>query len=222
MEKRKIIFGTYNTAEHGWTLTGWKFSDPEHKKLYIEKTAGDGAWDYSTALSDGIVRYNSRSLVATFECSEGTRLEREATIRQMINQLDGQRVEIELPDDAEHYIVGRLEVAREYSNLAHAAVSVSAVCEPWRYAKEETIYTLTPTSSKNTAVLTNNGRRAIVPEIKLEGADASVLLEYRTSTKSINAGSWLWPALLLTPGEHPLTYSGSGTLTITYREAVLE
>lgn len=223
MEKRKIIFGEYNTAEHGWTLcAGWAFSAPVHKSHYVDKPAGDGTWDLSTAISDGLPRYNDRSLKAAFECSEGTRMEREATIREMINQLDGLRVNIILPDDDAHYIVGRLSVAREYNDLAHARVAVSAVCEPWKYENDETIMTLTAATNKNAAILHNEGRRAVVPTLTVEGDGSSVLLEYGSSSIALSPGTYQWPLLLLTPGTHSVTYSGSGKLTIKYREAVLE
>ena len=222
MEKRKIIIGTYDTAEHGWTLTGWTFSAPVHKAHYVEKPAGDGTWDLSTALSDGLPRYNDRSLKATLECSEGTRQEREENIRQMVNQLDGLRVQIQLPDDESHFVVGRLSVAREYNDLAHARVAVSAVCEPWKYANTETVVELDATPSKNAVVLYNDGRRAVVPTLIVEGEDSSVLIEYRTGSQSMSAGTYQWPLLLLTPGEHQISYSGSGRLIIKYREAVLE
>ena len=219
MEKRKLILGEYNTAEHGWTLTGWTFSAPVHKTQYVEKPAGDGTWDLSTTLSDGLPRYKDRSLQAALECSEGTRAEREATIRQMINQLDGMRVQIQTPDDETHYIVGRLSVARDYNDLAHARVTVSAVCEPWKYANSETILALDVTESKNAVILYNAGRRAVVPTLTVEG---SVLIEYRSSSQSLSEGVYQWPLLLLTPGGHSLSYSGSGRLVIKYREAVLE
>lgn len=222
MEKRKIIFGEYNTAEAGWTLTGWTFSAPVHKTLYVEKPAGDGTWDLSTTLTDGIPRYNDRSLKATFECSEGTRKEREEIIRQMVNQLDGLRMEIQLPDDDSHYVVGRISVAREYNDLAHASVTVSAVCEPWKYATDETNITLDLTENKNAVIIYNEGRRAVVPTLTVEGDASSALLEYKASSCAINTGTHQWPLLLLTPGMHSVAYSGTGRLIIKYREAVLE
>lgn len=220
MQKRKIIIGEYDTAAHGWTLTGWKLSAAEQKTQYIEKANGDGSWDMSTALTDGIPKYKDRSLTATLECSDGTRLEREEIIRDMVNLLDGMRVMIYLPDDEHHYIVGRVHVGREYNDLAHAAVTVTAVCEPWRYANTETVVALTAATTKKTTTLYNRGKRAVVPILKVTGT--SVLLEYGTASKALSAGSYQWPDLLLTTGSHLLAYSGTGSVVISYREAVLE
>lgn len=222
MQKRRIIIGDYHTDAHGWTLTGWTLSRAEQKTNYLEKPNGDGSWDLSTALTDGIPKYTDRELTATFECSEGTRMEREETIRNMINLLDGFRWEIRLPDDDQHHVVGRVHVVREYNDLAHAAVTVTAICEPWKYSNAETIVTMAVIHEKQPITLYNNGRRAIVPTLNVGGAGASVLLEYGTRSQALSAGTYQWPDLLLTPGSHRVLCSGSGTLTVTYREAVLE
>lgn len=221
MTKRKIVLGNYDTAANGWTLTGWQLGAAEQKTNYVDKPGGDGSWDLSTAMTDGIPRYNDRPFTATLECSEGDRLSREAKIDQMINQLDGMRLDIELPDDAFHHINGRLHVAREYNDLAHAAVTVTATCKPWRYSNTDTVIKLTAATGAQVAKLINGGRLAVVPLLTVEGHDASVLLEYGTSSMALAAGTYQWPDLLLTPGAHDLTYSGAGTLTISYREAVL-
>jgi hypothetical protein len=222
MEKRSIIIGDYDTAANGWTLTSWKLSPAVQKTKYVNKPNGDGAWDLSTANSDDVPRYENRSLTATLECSDGTRQEREADIRYMVNLLDGLRWRIELPDDIGCHVVGRVNVARQYNDLAHAAVTVAATCEPWKYNDAETVVALTCTAAKQTADLPNSGRRAIVPTIQVIGSDASVLLEYGSASLAMSEGTYQWPNLLLTPGVHTVTVSGTGSVTISYREAVLE
>ena len=220
MVKRTIVFGGYNTAANGWTLTGWQLSPAEQKTNFVERTGGDGSWDLSTALTDGQPRYYDRTLTVTLEHSGGDRLGREAIIRQMVNLLDGIRTNIELPDDPFHYITGRLHVAREYNDPAHAAVTVTAVCSPWKYSNLETTVTLTAATAKKTAQLVNNGRLAVVPMLTVTGS--SVLVEFGNLSKAMSAGTHQLPDLLLTSGTHTLTYSGTGTLAIKYREAVLE
>ena len=225
MEKRKIIIGNYDTAAHGWTLTGWELSPPEQKTHYLDKPSGDGSWDLSTALTDGLPRYYDRQLTATLELSTGTRADRETVIRNMVNTLDGYRCEIKLPDDPDHYIVSRVHVAREYNTPAHAAVTITATCEPWRYATTPVLVGRSVGTSKQTVTLSNRGKRAVVPTIEISNLlGSSVLLEYGTTSVSLGNGKHTWPALLLTPGDHVLTYSSTGTanLVVTYREAVLE
>lgn len=222
MLKRTVKLGTYDTAANGWTLAACQLSPAEEKTNFVDKPGGDGSWDLSTALTDGIPRYNDRTLTVVLECSEGDRQTRETLIRQMVNQLDGMRLDIQLPDDPNHHLSGKLHVARDYNDLAHCSVTVTAVCEPWKYANQETVVSLTASTTAKTAQLVNNGRRAVVPTIKVTGTNASVRLEYNSSSLSLSTGTYKWPELLLTPGTHTLTYSGVGVVEITYREAVLE
>lgn len=222
MLKRRIIIGDYDTAENGWTLSAWSFSAPMQKTNYVDKPGGDGTWDLSTSLSDGIPRYQDRVLTATLERSDGNRESREHAIREMINALDGFPWNIYPPDDVDRYVVGRVNVAREYSDLAHAAVTVTATCEPWKYSQYETVLEIEAEQTAQTHYIYNGGRRATVPILEVEGAAASVRLVYGGAARVLSAGKYQIPDLLLTPGAHEIEVSGSGLLRITYREAVLE
>lgn len=219
MEKRGLTIGTYNTVEHLWTLAALEFSAPEYQENFLDVPGRDGALDLSAALTNGAPTYHSRTLTVKLECSEGTRLTREAAINTMVNWLDGWRQDIVLPDDPGHYITGRVSVAKEYNDNAHAAVTVTAVCDPWRYAKDETVYTLTAATTEKTQALANAGRRTAVPLLTITGG--TVLLKYGGFSWSLGAGTYQLPDLILPQGGGTLTYSGAGTLRISYREAVL-
>lgn len=218
MQKRTMIFGSYNTAEHGWTLGQWTLTDPEQKTNYVERTGGDGSWDLSTAHSNGIPRYEDRTLTVPLECSKGTREEREELINEMVNSLDGLEQQVVLPDRPDHYLAGRLHVAVDYSDLAHAKVTVSGTVEPWLYSARESVVELTADSITHEARIYNKGRRAVVPLLTVTG---DVALSVGSATTRLTEGSYKWPALLLMPGLNIVKYSGFGTVTLTYREAVL-
>jgi hypothetical protein len=220
MEKRGFLIGNYDTAAEQWTLTEWKLADPAVVTDLVDVPGRrKGPLDLSTALTDGDPVYGSRQLTATFECSEGTRMEREARISTMVNWLDGWRLNIVLPDDPYRYITGRVSVARNYNDLAHASVSVTAICEPWRYNAAETTVVLSATATAQAAALLNGGRLSVVPRLQVSGGD--VVLVYGASSWALGEGVYDLPDLLLQAGESVVTYSGAGVLTLTYREAVL-
>lgn len=219
MEKRKILFGTYDTAAKGWTLTGWNLPSAEPKTNYIDKVGGDGSWDLSTALTDGIVRYKDRTLTVSLELSEGDRQSRERAIKEMINSLHGRRVDIHLPDDPYDHLSGRLSIKREYNDLAHAAVTVTAVCDPWKYSDVEVTGTVQATAAGQETELPNEGSRYIVPTLTVTG---DVTITFGTASRAFSAGTYQWGDLLLAPGINELVVKGSGSVTFTYREAVLE
>ena len=221
MEKRGIVLGTYNTAEQGWTLTGWTFSAAEYQSNLVEVPGRNGPLDLSTALTDGEPRYGARTLTATFERSDGTRLDREAAINTMVNWLDGWRMDIRLPDDDAHYVTGRVHVVKEYNDLAHASVTVTAVCDPWRFANYETVVSLTAGETTQVARLTNSGRRSVVPVLQITGDAAAVHLVHGSASWALGAGTYQLPDIVVRQGGAEITYSGVGALSFTYREAVL-
>jgi len=217
---REIRFGEYHTHADGlWTLTGLELSDAKYKQNLIEVPGSSAPLDLSTSLTNGEPTYGSRTLTATFESSEGSRLAREARISQMVNALDGYRMNIVLPDDKERYLSGRVQIERLYNDEAHASVRVTAVCDPWRYAREETVVTLQATEETQTAVLVNPGRLGVVPLLAVTGGE--VLLAYGTASWALGVGTYALPDIYLLYGEHTVTFSGSGVLTFTFREAIL-
>lgn len=220
MTKRRIVFGTYDTSEDGlWTLSGWSLSDPEHEQNLLKIPGSSLVLDLSTALTDGEPTYGPRTLTVDLESSEGDRLEREARIETMTNWLDGWRVNITLPDDDLHYLVGRVRVKRKYNDLAHGAVQVVATCDPWRYNVNETIVTRQATEAEQSLALVNMGRLAVTPLLTITGG--SVLLTFGAASWSLGAGTYVLPDIYLRSGEHPVTYKGTGSLTFSYREAKL-
>ena len=217
---RSMTFGSYHTHADGlWTLTGWKFSDATYKQTLVEIPGSSVLLDLSTSLTGGEPTYSSRTLTATFESSEGDRLARKARIEKMINTLDGYRMNIILPDDPDRYITGRLSVKELYNDMAHASVQVTAVCEPWKYAKAETVVSLQAETDEQEATLVNSGRLGLVPTLVV--TDGDVRVTYGTNSWALSPGTYALPDFYLTPGEHAFTYEGEGALTITYREAVL-
>lgn len=226
MEKRRLTIGGYDTAADGlWTLASFKLTKASQIQTFVQVPGRVAPLDLSTYLTDGQPYYDNATLEAVLESSEGDRLARKQRIDLMVNYLDGQTVHIYLPDDPDHYLVGRVQVYPEYNDLAHCAVRVSATCDPWLYAAEEKIVTLEATEAIQIAQLRNYGRLAVVPAVVVTD---EVLIEYGGSSWALQTGEHYLPELYLTPGKglaqpgvHDIKYSGSGSVTITYREAVL-
>lgn len=223
MIKRTIQLGDYDTAAHGlWTLAAWSFPEPPVVETLVDIPGRyKGPLDLSTALTDGVPTYGARPLSITLESSEGTRLAREERIAAMVNQLHGQRVDFVLPDHPLHYGTGRLSIETLYNDMAHASVQVTGVCEPWLYAKGETVVPLQATTTAQTVRVRNAGAMPVLPLLTITGTGASFRLQYGVNNWTLGPGVYELPALLLAPGDHMLTYSGSGAAEIRYREAVL-
>lgn len=215
---RKLVLGEYDTGENHWTLAACKIYKGEQVQTFVEIPARYAPLDFSTILTDGQPYYSSATLEAVLESSEGDHSERQARIDELVNYADGHNFQIIHPDHLDHYLVGRVQVQPDYNDLAHCAVLITAVCEPWLYASSEKVLTLAATQLEKTAKITNAGRLARVPKIVITG---EVTLKFGAFTWTLSAGEHILPDLYLTPGAHEITYRGSGTLTVTYREAVL-
>lgn len=222
MQKRTVKIGSYDTALRGWTLTSLKLSDPVQKTNYVEKSGGDGSWDLSTVMTGGIPRYKNRSLTMTFECSQGSRDDRETLLNDMVNQLDGFEQDIILPDRPQHYLRGRIHVAVNQNSLAYAAITITSEVEPWYYAIRETFVVLDAPITISTETATfqiwNHGRRVVSPLVTVDG---KAHLSFEGNHTTLTTGVYEWPALQLGPGMSEVIYTGEGTVTFTYREAVL-
>lgn len=218
MKKRSVSFGNYITADYGWTVTGITLSAPEQKTNYVEKVGGDGSWDLSTVQTDGIPKYKNRTLTITMELSVGDREEREEIINKMVMDLDGRELHIVLPDRPEHYLSGRVHTAVNYSDLAHAAVTVTANVEPWFNHARESRVELVANSTKATAYIYNHGGRHVVPMLSVIG---DITVKVGEAETKLAPGFYKWPTLMLSPGLTSVSYSGEGVLVLTYREGVL-
>lgn len=223
MQRRKLIIGTYDTALKGpWTLAALAFPEPDPQENLVDIPGRHGPLDLSTVLTEGEPIYGSRELTATLECSEGTYKDREKLISEIVNRLHGRRWPIILPDDPTHYAEGRVRIKKEYNDLAHCAVSVTAVCDPWRLKKVETCFTLEMQVEDQLHALPNAGQRTVVPTIELTGPGA--WCEFSANGRSWELdtnGVYVIPELRLPKGTTALTYHGNGAARITYREAVL-
>lgn len=226
ISKRKLILAGYDTVTDGkWTMSACKLTKAAQMQNFIDVPGRYAPLDASTALTDGQPYYGSAKLYAYFESSEGDLAARQERLDAMVNFLDGCCVQIIHPDHPDHYLVGRVQVTPEYNDLAHCAVTVNAVCEPWLYAAEQTVIQLAAADEAQSAQLLNAGRMAVVPTVTVDG---DVHLTYGTSSWDLTSGDYALPDLLLTPGTaynqpgaFEITYSGTGTITFTYREAVL-
>lgn len=219
MEKRKVVFGTYDTNEKGaWTVARLDLTSPTFQTNLVQVPGRNGSLDLSAILTDGEPVYGDRQLTVVLENSDGDRASREQLIRELFSQLDGRQMYIQLPDDTNNRLYGRLRVAKNYNDLAHASVTVTAVCEPWLYGPE-TARTVSLTSTSRNTTITNSGRSIIVPTFVVSSR-ASISVNGRVW--SLSAGTHKLASVVVKPGASlTLSCSGSGTLGINYREAVL-
>lgn len=220
MKLRGVQFGEYHTADD-WSLIMHEktVSPPVPKTNYVSVPGRDGDLDLTEALS-GVVNYQDRTASFVFLLTNGSHADRENLISEIVGVLHGQSMEIIDTDDyPDYYMTGRLSVTGVSNNNAYGIIEIEAVCNPWRYAINQTVRSVTVATKDGTVpvVLTNSGYKTVIPTITVTG---SITLTYGTTSTVLSDGTYTLPSLRLTPGVNSLSVAGSGTIQFAYTEAI--
>lgn len=215
--KRFFIIDEYNTW-YDWhlTLTEKDTAPPEVKTNYVALDGMSGTLDLTEALT-GEATYTDRTVAASFMCSEGTFYDRVRLMQDIIIALHGKKVRIIEPDDPGHYFLGRVHITPAVNNHAYTEFKMTAVCEPWRYAVNETERWVDVDGEAN-VIISNDGVRTLTPTITVTG---TVTITFDGMSKELTTGVYKITDLRLRQGVTVIGVSGSGSVIFTYREATL-
>lgn len=215
---REVVFGTHHTAEDwGLILNAKSITPPTPKVVKISVDGRDGEINLSRSLT-GDMKFNNREASFTFLLTEGTQSEREELLATILNAVHGQELQIIEPDRPDHYLLGECSIKNIKNDRAYGSVTITADCEPFYYDKMEVNRAITLTSTATNVVLTNSGRKTVIPTLTVT---SQVTIVFDNTSVALSKGTYKLSALQLRPGGTTIKVSGSGTLTVTYREAVL-
>lgn len=214
--ERYFILDKFNTW-YDWrlVLTSKDVTPPEPKINLVELDGMSGSLDLSESLT-GEITYKDRNVTASFWTDEGTFTERASLLNEIVATLHGKKIKIIEPDDPDHYFYGRVSVKSTKNILPYAEFTIEAICEPWRYALEETVRPIELTRDFTDIVINNYGVKTLCPTIEVTGN--SVIDGIDTL---LVPGVYKIPEIKLKQGSNVLSAWGYGTMTIRYREASL-
>lgn len=217
--ERAIVFDDYNTwTDWGLILTGKDIPLPQIKTNYVSIDGMSGSVDLTEALSSEVT-YEDVPLTFTFCASEGSHEEREALLRAISAAVHGRKLKIIEPDDPHHYFYGRASVTNIVRHGTHTEFAVACICAPWRFDMQETVIVLSVSAATDRLFTVRNpGVRVVCPDLTVTG---SLKITCNGVTSSATAGTYKVLTFKLFPGENPITISGTGTLTLTYRGGTL-
>ena len=215
---RYVRIGRWSSAVDDWTVCACTLSAPQYRRSTVTVPGRDGAIDLSDAL-DGAVHYDMRKLTLRLENSAGTREQRWGWISFLLNSLDGTEQDIELPDDHDRILRGRVRVSVQYNDNAHAAVQITADVDPFRYKKIETEYRLqNSTEDAKEYKLRNNGRKIVTPTFQVYNLLGTASINSHEITET---GKYQFPDIRFPHGETVITLTGLIAVSIRFREGVL-
>ena len=216
----KIQFGNYNSYDDfGLYLTGLTIGEPALKTNYLNIPALDGQTDLSGVISANPI-YDNRAITYTFVW-RSTVETFEDEVRAIAGALHGQDMKV-VHGASPFYYEGKLTVSSptldSLSGKATVTVSLNAFPYALKSAITSSVFVLT--STEWVATLTN-GRMQVIPTFTLTGNNAEATIVFKNVTVTMSAGESRFADIIFTEGENVLTVSGSGTLTVSYREGAL-
>lgn len=218
MNLRGVQFNEFHSGiDWNLILNSKKIDPPEPKEIGIVVDGRDGDLDLSEALT-GEIKYNNRLASFTFIATEGSYLDRANLIIDITREIHGKKVKIILDDDKEHYLYGRCKITATTNTNAYATINIECNCEPYRYALTETVRTFELIDQTMEILLTNHGRKTVIPMVEIEGEITLAFDEYRIT---VGSGPYKFPDLIVKTGNKLVTLSGSGKITFSYQEGVL-
>lgn len=218
MVLRGVKFGDYHTAnDWGLILNSKTITPPRPKTTYVSILGRDGDLDQSEALA-GEIKYENRTLKFTFLLTEGTYLDRENLISEILTAVHGKKLNIILDDDTSVFFIGRCTVTDNKNTNAYGSIAIEVNCEPFKYKLVDTTETIALTSTAKNVALTNNGAKTVSPIFTVTNTVTIVL---GTSSVTLNAGTHRVSNYVLKHGTTTIQVSGSGSLTVTYKEGYL-
>lgn len=222
MIDRGISFGNIHSYyDLDLILSSASIPPAEAKTNYIDIPGGDGSLDLTEV--HGEPKYNDREgCKFTFTMNPSGSLSDEAfeaKKTEVSNALNGIKFErIIIDKDPDYYYSGRCRVDDYLSNKRIRQIVVSARLSPYKYRTEITELSF-GISSTESEVIIKNSRKTVVPEIICTDDETKVV--FGGIETMLSAGSHKILDIQFKDGDNILKLSGSGTVTIKFREADL-
>lgn len=209
-----IKFGTkHSYDDFGLILSSKSLPFPSPKTSKVDIKGADGSIDLSTVLTDGNVKYENRKLTFVFTAIGSW----QTLTDTFAAYVHGQRMDIILDADTEHYFTGRVDVSSvKEKNPAVAEITVTVDAEPWRY--DVNLTTVPSVVETTETLIITNTRRWVVPTITVS---APIQLTYEGVVYALQTGTSIIPAVILKEGNNALTFTGAANVSVAFRKAVL-
>lgn len=215
-----VLFGNVSAFDDfGMILTGKEIGYPDPKTTTLDVPGRDGVLDYTGTLTGGEVRFSNRQITLTFANADPARRWNQ-TQQELINMIHGQKINITITDDPGYYYIGRCTVDSFDQLFHHAVLTVKVDAEPFKVKTNSTTETFTATSTEQVITLQNE-YKPVVPVITTTGTVTLSFGDDYEITKTMTAGTYAFPELVLSAGENHLKLRGSGRVDFVYREGAI-
>lgn len=209
-----ITFGAFHSyRDLNLILTsGVKIGTPEVKTEEVEVLGSDGTIDYTEYF--GEIFYKNRSLTFLFTIKAKTPEDIDQVYKDVCKKSHGKKVEIVLDWDTDYYFKGRITVGELTHQKRIGTFTITCDCEPYRYKNDVTVSTCAV--SGTTTVTYINDQKNVTPQFK---TSSPMTISFENVTTTIKTdGTFTVPGIVFKEGENVVTYTGNGTVEVSYQE----
>ena len=204
-------------TDFGMILTDLSLEMPEIKTKYQELPLENGSIDLSEVVTGRPV-YGLRTLKLTFKRRGTSAAEWLDICSQIASAVHGKRLPVTLPDDPNHYYLGRITCAPGVKEYGAGSFEITAVCNPYKYAQTES----SAVCSTGTTAILNSGDEIVSPTFTASETGMTVALNGGAAYSIAQVGKAVKiPELLLLPGANNVSVIGTGNIILMWREGVL-
>lgn len=209
-----ITFGAFHSyRDLNLILTsGVKIGTPEVKTEEVEVLGSDGTIDYTEYF--GEIFYKNRSLTFPFTIKAKTPEDIDQVYKDVCKKIHGKKVEMVLDWDTDYYFKGRITVGELTHQKRSGTFTITCDCEPYRYKNDVTVSACAV--SGTTTVTYINDQKNVTPQFKIS---SPMTISFENVTTTIKTdGTFTVPGIVFKEGENAVTYTGKGTVEVSYQE----
>lgn len=214
MYNTEITFGAFHSYKDlNLILTsGVKIGTPDVKTEEVEVLGSDGTIDYTEYF--GEIFYKNRSLTFPFTIKAKTPEDIDQVYKDVCKKIHGKKVEIVLDWDTDYYFKGRITVGELTHQKRIGTFTITCDCEPYRYKNDVTVSACAV--SGTTTVTYINDQKNVTPQFKIS---SPMTISFENVTTTIKTdGTFTVPGIVFKEGENVVTYTGNGTVEVSYQE----
>ena len=215
--KPDVIINGVSMLSLGWLRETVNFPTPQSQSNTITVPGRNSPIRFTEAL--GRVAYQPRSFDMTFSML-GDRSDFDRLVSAVVNQFAGQLCRVTLTEDQTLYALGTLQADSTYDPLAGKGQLVLSCSDgdAFLYYISETVESITGSGT----VILHNDYMPVVPVITTT-AETTLrwAIDGESFHKTVSAGTWEIPELVLRHGDNTVFVTSEGTVTFVYREGRL-
>lgn len=200
---------------------------PKVKENMFDLPGADGYIDMTDYFG---THYENRNIEIECDIEDRSYARWAAVISDVSNYLHGKKNEIIFDWDNGYYYVGRGEVETDKEDRIFSGITLKFDCEPYKYelssSSEDWLWdpfdleigiireygNIQVDGTLSLVVI--GSPMSTVPEII---CSSDMTLRYEGETYNLSAGTNYIPDIEIKEGEHTMTFTGNGTVTVSYR-----